>query len=259
LRPPGELTANSTARTAAFRDPAPLLWGVAAACWTAILLLTVFGGTHSAGHHHGLGHTARPSVAGVGAFVSTWTVMVGAMMLPTTVRMSRQVAAVTSRVPRPRRARTVLGVSYLAVWLGLGLACLAASLGVHAVVQRWPWLDDNSRLILAATLAGAGAFQFSGLKDRCLTACRDPISMLPRHDERGAGVWRLGWRHGMNWLGCCWALMLLMFGAGVGSLVVMVLLTAVMVAESTTRWGRRLVTPVGAVLLVAAVAVVLQR
>lgn len=68
----------------------------------------------------------------------------------------------------------------------------------------------------------------------------------------------VGWRHGLNCLGCCWALMLLTFGAGLGSLVVMALLTAVTVAETTTRWGRRLVTPVGAVLLVAAVAVVLQ-
>jgi predicted metal-binding membrane protein len=258
FRPSGELTANSTATTAAFRDPAPLLWGVAAACWTAILLLTEFGGTHPAGHHHGLGRTALPSVAGIGAFVLTWTVMVGAMMLPTTVPMSRLVVAVTSRVPHPRRARTVLGVSYLAGWLGFGLAGLAAFLGVQAVVQRWPWLDGNSRLILAATLAGAGAFQFSGLKHRCLTACRDPISMLRHHDERRAGVWWLGFRHGLNCLGCCWALMLLTFGAGAGSLIVMALLTAVMVTENTARWGRRLVTPVGAVLLVAAVAVVLQ-
>ena len=82
--------------------------------------------------------------------------------------------------------------------------------------------------------------------------------MLRRHDERGAGVGRLGWQHALNCLGCCWALMLLMLGAGVGRLVVMVLLTAVMVGENTTRWGTRLVTPVGAVLLVAAVAVVLQ-
>lgn len=243
---------------AAFRDPAPLLLGVAAACWTAMLLLSVFAGAHPAGHHDGPGHSSLPSVAGIGAFAVTWTVMVGAMMLPTTVPMSRLVVAVTSRVPHPRRIRAVLGLSYLAVWLGFGLAGLAAFLGVRAGVQRWPWLDDNSRLILAAILAGAGAFQFSGLKDRCLAACRDPISMLRRHDEHGAGVWRLGWQHAFNCLGCCWALMLLVFGAGFGSLVVMVLLTAVMVAEKTTRWGRRLVTPVGAVLLVAAVAVVVQ-
>lgn len=68
----------------------------------------------------------------------------------------------------------------------------------------------------------------------------------------------MGWQHALNCLGCCWALMLLMVGAEVGGLVVMALLTAVIVAETTTRWGNRLVTPVGAVLLVAAVAVVLQ-
>jgi predicted metal-binding membrane protein len=258
FRHPGAVTANSTVRTATFRDPALLLWGVAAACWMAILLLSVSAGAHPADHHHGLGHGALPSVAGIGAFAVTWMVMVGAMMLPTTVPMMRLVVAVTSRVPHARRIWTALGLSYLALWLGFGLAGLAAFSGVHAVVQRWPWLDDNSRLILAATLAGAAAFQFSGLKDRCLTACRDPISILRQHDERGAGAWRLGCRHGLNCLGCCSALMLLTFGAAAGSLVVMALLAAVMVAEATTRWGRRLVTPMGAVLLVAAVAVVLQ-
>jgi predicted metal-binding membrane protein len=149
-------------------------------------------------------------------------------------------------------------VSYLAVWLGFGLAGLAGSVGLHALLQRWPWLDGQSRLILAATLAGVGAFQFSRLKGRCLTACRDPLNMLRQHDERGGSVWRLGRQHALNCLGCCWALMLLMLGAGAGSLVVMMLLATVMVAENTTRWGTRLVTPVGAMLLVAAVAVVLQ-
>jgi predicted metal-binding membrane protein len=59
----------------------------------------------------------------------------------------------------------------------------------------------------------------------------------------------------MSCLGCCWALMLLMFGTGVGSLAWMVGLTAVMVIEKTARWGARLVVPVGVALLVAGVVV----
>jgi len=80
--------------------------------------------------------------------------------------------------------------------------------------------------------------------------------MLWRHYRRGPrGAWRLATRHALNCLGCCWALMLLLFGTGVASLAWMLALTAVMVAEKTTRWGARLTTPVGVALLAGAVLV----
>jgi len=80
--------------------------------------------------------------------------------------------------------------------------------------------------------------------------------MLWRHyRRRPRGAWRLATRHALNCLGCCWALMLLLFGTGVASLAWMLALTAVMVAEKTTRWGARLTTPVGVALLAGAVLV----
>lgn len=117
-------------------------------------------------------------------------------------------AAVRRQRPRPQpgRARSALLLSYLAVWARFGAVALAADTSVHATVDHWPWLDNHSGLILAATLALVGAFQFSSLKDRCLTACRDPLSMLWLHYRRGARAWRLGWHHALNCLGCCWAL-----------------------------------------------------
>jgi predicted metal-binding membrane protein len=249
------VTLNVEGRTnVPVRDPAPLLWGVAAACWMATLMLSAFGD----GHDHAARHGSLPWSAQVGGFLLTWTVMVGAMMLPTAVPMSRLIVVASARAPHPGRTRAVFAVSYLVVWLGFGLVGLGADLGRRAAVQRWVWLDGDSRLMLGAMVAAVGAFQFSRVKDRCLIACRDPTSMLWRCGPRGAGMWRAGWHHALNCLGCCWALMLLMFGAGVANVVVMVLLTAVMTAETTTRWGRRLVTPVGAALLVAAVAVVLS-
>jgi predicted metal-binding membrane protein len=249
------VTLNVEGRTNAdVRDPAPLLWGAAAACWTATLMLSAFGD----GHDHAARHGSLPGAAQVGGFLLTWTVMVGAMMLPTTVPMSRMIVVASARAPHPGRTRAVFAVSYLVVWLGFGLVGLSADLGRRAAVQRWVWLDGDSRLMLGAMVAGVGAFQFSRLKDRCLTACRDPKSIPWHRGPRGAGMWRAGRHHALNCLGCCWALMLVMFAAGVTNLVVMLLLTAVMAAETTTRWGKRLVTPVGAALLVAAAAVVLS-
>jgi predicted metal-binding membrane protein len=235
------------------RDPAVALWTVAALAWAATLALAVTGGGRFGHHDVVVEQSTLPWPARFAAYLLVWVVMIGAMMLPTMVPMARLVSAVGARVAEPGPVRSALYVSYLAVWAAFGLLALAGDLGVHATVDRSPWLDGHSGLILAATLGLAGAFQFSALKERCLTACRDPLSMLWRHYRRGPrGAWRLGIRHALSCLGCCWALMLLMFATGVASVAWMLLLTAIMVAEKTTRWGARLATPVGVGLLAAA-------
>ena len=99
-------------------------------------------------------------------------------------------------------------------------------------------------------LALAGAFQFTSLKDACLDKCRHPAQFLMRYYERGVGGgFRLGARHGAFCVGCCWALMLVMFAAGVASLVWMALLTTLMVHEKTRPAGRRAVPVTGVALL----------
>lgn len=236
------------------RDPAALIWTLAGLCWTAAVLVIVLGRSDLASHDQIIERSTLPWAVRIAAFLVIWTVMVGAMMLPTTVPMTQLFFAVSSRAPHNASARASLIGSYLAIWLGFGLVALAGDRAIHLSVDGWPWLRAHSGLVKAGLLGLAGVVQFSGLKDRCLTACRDPLSMLWQHYRRGAGAWRLGWHHALNCLGCCFALMLVMFGVGVGNLAVMLGLTAVMVAEKTTRWGRRLVTPVGLVLLAAAAA-----
>ena len=99
-------------------------------------------------------------------------------------------------------------------------------------------------------LALAGAFQFTPLKDACLRSCRHPAQFLTRYYRRGAGGgFRLGARHGAFCVGCCWALMLVMFSVGVASLVWMGALTAVMVHEKTRPLGREMVPVTGVALL----------
>jgi predicted metal-binding membrane protein len=124
---------------------------------------------------------------------------------------------------------------------------------IHRLVNSWFWLYLHPWLIGAATFALAGAFQFSPLKERCLKQCRSPFSFFVRYYRKGGGgAWRLGLRHGAFCLGCCWALMLVMFGLGVGSLVWMAMLTGVMVIEKTFPGGKRLSPVVGIVLLLLA-------
>src|SRR5262249_43800657 len=129
-----------------------------------------------------------------------------------------------------------------AAFLGDGL--------VHQLADAWPWLQDHPWIVGGLTLAVAGAFQFSALKERCLTQCRSPFSFFVRYYRRGVGqAWRLGLRPGAFWLGCCWALMLIMFGVGVGALAVMGLLAGVMLVEKVAPGGQRLGRAIGVTLL----------
>ena len=238
------------------RDPAVAVWVGAGACWLLTTWLVVAGG-HELGHHDVvLEQSTWPWPVRIAGFLAVWLVMIGAMMLPTVVPLVRLFAAVSARAPRPARAMAALGAGYLAVWVAFAPLALLGDAGVHALVDGWAWLAARPELVLGTTLVLAGLFQFSRLKNACLTACRNPVGFLWQHYGRGTtAAWLVGVRHGLSCLGCCWALMLVMFGTGVGSLVWMLALTAVMVVEKTTRWGGRIVGPVGVALLIAGIAV----
>ena len=108
-------------------------------------------------------------------------------------------------------------------------------------------------MIGATTLVLAGGFQFSPLKARCLNQCCSPFSFFLRYYRKGVGsAWRLGLCYGALCVGCSWALMLVMFGLGVGSLVWMAVLTGMMMVEKTLPGGHRLSPVVGIVLLLLA-------
>jgi len=107
----------------------------------------------------------------------------------------------------------------------------------------------------------AGAFQFSRLKYRCLDKCRTPLSFVIEHWRGRAQTWQaflLGAHHGLYCVGCCWALMLLMFVVGAGSLGWMLLLAAAMAVEKNMPWGRRLSAPLGVALLAWAALLVVN-
>jgi predicted metal-binding membrane protein len=120
------------------------------------------------------------------------------------------------------------------------------------MVDTTPWLGRHPEVLAASVLVLAGAFQFSDLKDQCLRECRHPGPFLISRYDRGAGAaMRLGLAHGIFCLGCCWALMLVGFAAGVANLWWMAALTAVMIYEKTGRHGEQIVTPVGIALISA--------
>lgn len=238
------------------RGLARAVWAIAGLCW-ALAVTGVLFSADGLGHHDVvLTESALAWHWRLAAFVAVWSVMVGAMMLPSTVPMLELFWAVSARQQRPALARAGLLIPYAAVWLGFAVGALAADAVVHALIDAWGWLAARPGLVLGGVLVLAGAFQFSELKKACLTSCRSPMGLLWEHYGRGAsGAWRLGVRHAVLCLGCCWALMLVMFATGAGSLAWMLLLTAVMVAEKTASWGVRLVTPIGVTFIAAGLVI----
>jgi predicted metal-binding membrane protein len=177
-----------------------------------------------------------------------WVLMIAAMMLPTTfpvVAMFRRI--VSARADRGRLTYLIL-LGFAAAWMGFGLAAHAVDAVLLAAGARYGTLLTHGWIVGAGVLAGAGLFQFSALKYRCLEACHTPFGFVTArwHGRAPAReAFRLGVAHGLFCVGCCWALMLIMFVVGVGSIGWMLALAAVMAAEKNLPWGRHLRTPLG--------------
>jgi predicted metal-binding membrane protein len=195
-------------------------------------------------------------------YVGGWLLMSAAMMLPTALPLLEIFRRITAARADRALLLTLVIAGYLAVWGVFGVAAHLADRGLHALVAQSDWLAFHDWLVAAAMLALAGLFQFSALKYRCLNQCRTPQSFVIRH-WRGRSERRhallLGAHHGLFCVGCCWALMMLMFVVGMGSIGWMLLLGAIMAAEKNLPWGRRLGAPVGIGLLACALWLVLAN
>lgn len=252
----------ATAPYTARRDPGHWLWGVAALCWVVTVVLEL-AHLEGLGHHDVVIEESTAPVRSVLLFALVWMIMIGAMMLPTTVPMVRAFWAVTGHGAHGAHvahgamsARTVFISAYVVIWGSFGLVALAGDTQVHGLVERWEWLHHRQGLILASALVVAGGYQLAGWKAHCLTACRNPVSLLWQWYRPGArGALVLGVRHAGYCVGCCWALMLVTFATGVADLLLMAALTAVMLAEKVLPSGHKLVQPIGIGLLLAGTAI----
>jgi predicted metal-binding membrane protein len=193
---------------------------------------------------------------------AAWVLMIAAMMLPTTFPLLAMFRRITGARPDAGRLAALVVLGFLAAWLAFGIAAHLVDAAVRWGAARSGWFVANGWMIGAAVLAGAGLFQWSALKYRCLDECRTPFGFVAarwhgRSPSREA--LRIGVDHGVFCVGCCWALMLTMFVVGIGSVGWMLGLAALMAAEKNLPFGRRLRTPVGLGLLAAAAAIVLAN
>jgi predicted metal-binding membrane protein len=223
-----------------------------AAAWAAAIAAEATGAAAVLHHDQVLSHGA-PSAWAVVGFLAAWQVMIAAMMLPSSLPLVRMFAAASARAPGSARAMAAFIGGYALVWTAFGALAFAGDFGLHTAVNASSFLTDHDWAIAGSVIALAGLFQFTSLKDACLEKCRHPASFMVRHYRRGPrGGFTLGAHHGVFCVGCCWALMLVMFALGATNLILMALLTALMVHEKTRPAGRRAVPVTGATLLALA-------
>lgn len=209
-------------------------WLMVVAAWGGAALATLTGQRYLIDHHFLLEESGLSWPVATLVFLLCWQVMIVAMMLPSSMPTLNTMLIVSREQARPLQSRIAFFAGYAAMWTAFALLAFAGDIMVHRAVDVWPWFGAHTFLIGATTLAGAGVFQFSQLKNRCLTACHNPQALFTRFSHTGSGsAWRLGVRHGLSSVGCCWGLMLIMFGIGVGGLGWMAALTGAMVIEET--------------------------
>ena len=196
--------------------------------------------------------TVTPDAAGFARITLMWALMSAAMMAPTALPAFATYDDL-SHTGETRFGALVGG--YLAVWLGFSVFAAALQMGLYQAGLVSAFGDSRSGLLSAALLALAGLYQFSDIKEACLSKCRAPLTFFMQHWAEGP--WRNGLRLGAVCLGCCWALMLLAFVGGVMSIAFMGLATVIMVIEKLPDLGRWLTRPLGYALLAGAGAMAL--
>jgi len=225
-------------------------WVLVVAAWALAGLSVLTNQSYLINHHYLLEESHLPVLVALFVFLACWQVMTVGMMMPSSMPMVYMIVHAGRQQSRPHAVPGAFLAGYAVVWTVFALVAFLGDTQIHWLVDHWPWLDTHSWVIGATTFAIAGIFQFSPLKGRCLKQCRSPFGFFVRSYRKGVGAaWRLGLRHGTFCLGCCWALMLVMFGIGVGSLMSMALLTGVMVVEKTYPGGQRMSPVIGFVLL----------
>lgn len=170
-----------------------------------------------------------------------WAVMMAAMMLPSAAPMILLFASIhrqrrAQRRPYVPTAFFVLG--YLIVWTGYSAAATLAQWALHSAALLSPSMVSTSAALGGGLLVVAGVFQWTPLKRACLTACRSPMTFLMRDWREGTrGALVMGLRHGSFCVGCCWAIMALLFVAGVMNLVWVAAIAAFVLVEKVAPAG----------------------
>ena len=170
-----------------------------------------------------------------------WATMMVAMMLPSAAPTILLVASVLRRRREhasPAAPTAVFVAGYIVVWTGFSGAAALAQWGLHQAALLSPAMASTSPVLGGILLLVAGIYQWLPVKAACLHHCRSPLGFLGSHWREGSGgALVMGVRHGLHCLGCCWALMALLFVAGVMNLLWVAAIAALVLVEKVVPAG----------------------
>ncbi|MFL2798273.1 MAG: DUF2182 domain-containing protein [Paracoccaceae bacterium] len=186
------------------------------------------------------------------AVFAMWVVMMAAMMLPSAIPM----ILLHSKMS-PKNGLNVENLafilSYLIIWTLFSVAAVTFQFITHTYGILNAASLTTSKVVSIVLLLLAGGYQFTELKNTCLKKCRTPVGFFMGYWKTGlAGAFNMGLRHGWFCLGCCWAIMLLLFVGGVMNLTWVLLLTIAVVAEKTFPAGEAIGKVIGIGLILGA-------
>jgi predicted metal-binding membrane protein len=144
------------------------------------------------------------------------------------------------------------GVGYLLVWTTFSAGAALAQWALHQAAMLSPAMTTSSARVSGAILIAVGVYQLTPIKGACLTNCRSPLGFLmSRWKDGTAGALRMGIEHGTYCLGCCWALMCVLFVVGVMNLVWVATITVFVLVEKIGPAGAFVARIAGATMIVA--------
>jgi len=185
-----------------------------------------------------------------------WAGMMMAMMLPAAAPMILTFDAMERRNAQTGAARSmVFAGTYLFVWIVFSALATGVQWGLQHSGLLTPMIESGSDELTAALLILAGLYQLTPLKHACVKHCRTPVGFLMAEWRDGmGGALRMGLKHGLYCTGCCWALMLLLFAAGVMNPIWIVFLTIVVALEKWPRLPHWITLLFAGILLLAGIA-----
>ncbi len=188
-----------------------------------------------------------------------WVVMMIGMMTPSvapTILIYARVGRQAAMQGKPFAATAWFAAGYLTAWMVFSLAATTMQWLLERAALLTPMMESASARLGGVVLIAAGVYQWTPFKDNCLSACQAPLAFILSHGgfrSDPAGALAVGFKHGFYCIGCCWALMMLLFVGGVMNIGWIAVLAILVLLEKVLPFGRVVAKVAGAALIAVGV------